>query len=259
MTHLAQRREHPIEDCVVPTCIAPGTVECGVYVRGSTCQPPHPPVRFLRVVRCVETSKVTAPDWNAADRRGRAVLRQLPQLSVADRNVLPICTEDKSRAFRDISGHEGYRVVALIGSPPGCLQLPPRTRIPQLDTCLAGWLGLNQTQPMDFPPSVSLPDREIARLAWLNCHCPLVRLTPAVNGRGEQREPRSVPAPRPAIRMTRPAACDHWISRSARARTDDGIVSPSARAVLRLMTRVNVVGRSTGRSPARAPLRSLST
>jgi hypothetical protein len=46
---------------------------------------------------------------------------------------------------------------------------------------------------------------------------------------------------------------------SARASTDGGIVSPSALAVFRLMTRSNFVGCSTGRSAGLAPLRSLST
>jgi hypothetical protein len=43
------------------------------------------------------------------------------------------------------------------------------------------------------------------------------------------------------------------------ARSDGGIVRPRASAVFRLMTRVNVVGCSTGRSAGLAPLRILST
>src|SRR4030095_15627394 len=46
---------------------------------------------------------------------------------------------------------------------------------------------------------------------------------------------------------------------SARPRSDGGIVSPSAFAVLRLMTNSNFVGCSTGRSARLAPLRILST
>ena len=48
------------------------------------------------------------------------------------------------------------------------------------------------------------------------------------------------------------------ITWSARSSTDCGIVSPSALAVLRLMTSSNFVGCSTGRSPGLAPLRILS-
>ena len=50
----------------------------------------------------------------------------------------------------------------------------------------------------------------------------------------------------------------YWITRSARSSSDCGIVSPSALAVLRLMTSSNFVGRSTGRSAGLAPLRILS-
>src|SRR5215813_10095558 len=46
----------------------------------------------------------------------------------------------------------------------------------------------------------------------------------------------------------------HWITSSARPRIEGDIVSPNALAVFRLMTNSNVVGCSTGRSPARAPL-----
>jgi hypothetical protein len=48
------------------------------------------------------------------------------------------------------------------------------------------------------------------------------------------------------------------ITASARARSVGGSVSPSAWAVLTLMTSSNFVGCSTGRSPALAPLRILS-
>src|SRR5437870_10277461 len=45
-------------------------------------------------------------------------------------------------------------------------------------------------------------------------------------------------------------AHDHWITWSARNRIDCGIVSPSNLAVLRLITRSNLVGCSTGKSAA---------
>jgi hypothetical protein len=50
----------------------------------------------------------------------------------------------------------------------------------------------------------------------------------------------------------------HSITRSARSKSDGGIVRPSAVAVFRLITSSNFVGRSTGRSAGFAPLRILS-
>jgi hypothetical protein len=57
------------------------------------------------------------------------------------------------------------------------------------------------------------------------------------------REPQAAPADE------RPAG-DHWITSSARAYSDGGIVRPSALAVSRLMTSPNFVGCSNGKSPA---------
>src|SRR5262249_21796121 len=51
----------------------------------------------------------------------------------------------------------------------------------------------------------------------------------------------------------------HSITSSARSKNDSGIVSPSALAVVRLMTRSNLVGCSIGMSPGFAPRRILST
>src|SRR5215510_10811810 len=51
----------------------------------------------------------------------------------------------------------------------------------------------------------------------------------------------------------------HSINSSARSRNDSGIVSPSPLAAVRLMTRSNLVGCSTGSSPGLAPRRILST
>src|SRR5215470_15785353 len=51
----------------------------------------------------------------------------------------------------------------------------------------------------------------------------------------------------------------YWITSSARASSEGGIVSPSALAVLRLMTSSNLEGCSTGRSAGFVPLRILST
>ena len=49
------------------------------------------------------------------------------------------------------------------------------------------------------------------------------------------------------------------MTRSARAKSEGGIVRPRVLAVLRLMNSSNLVGRSTGRSPGLMPLRILST
>src|SRR5262245_48542898 len=55
------------------------------------------------------------------------------------------------------------------------------------------------------------------------------------------------------------AATDHSITSSARASNVGGTVMPSALAVVRLMTRSNLVGCSTGISAGFAPRRILST
>jgi hypothetical protein len=51
----------------------------------------------------------------------------------------------------------------------------------------------------------------------------------------------------------------HRITLSALAKTLGGIVNPICLAVFKLIMNCNFVGRSTGRSPAFAPLRILST
>ena len=55
------------------------------------------------------------------------------------------------------------------------------------------------------------------------------------------------------------ATGDHWITSSARARTDGGTASPNVFAVLRLMTGSNFVGCFTGKSAGLAPLGILFT
>ena len=51
----------------------------------------------------------------------------------------------------------------------------------------------------------------------------------------------------------------HSITSSVRNRSDSGIVTPSALAVVRLMTRSNFVGCSTGMSDGLVPRKILST
>lgn len=61
------------------------------------------------------------------------------------------------------------------------------------------------------------------------------------------------------VNCVQSATFGYWITSSARSSTVCGIVMPSAFAVLRLTTRSNWAGCSTGRSLAAAPLRSMST
>ena len=51
----------------------------------------------------------------------------------------------------------------------------------------------------------------------------------------------------------------YWITSSARASADCGMVRPRSLAVFRLITNSNFVGCSTGKSAGLAPLRILST
>jgi hypothetical protein len=59
----------------------------------------------------------------------------------------------------------------------------------------------------------------------------------------------------PTAKQQHKLAAPHSMTSSARARIDCGITSPSAFAVLRLITSSNLVGCSTGRSAGLAPLR----
>jgi hypothetical protein len=83
---------------------------------------------------------------------------------------------------------------------------------------------------------------------------------PVQQARHDQGEhlglPRGLRCPRGRRRLPR---ATHSITRSARCRSDGGIVRPSALAILRLMTSPNLVGCSMGRSPGFVPLRILST
>src|SRR5215831_16306396 len=77
---------------------------------------------------------------------------------------------------------------------------------------------------------------------------------------GGTRYQASGAASRPPVSTLNERPTLHYsITWSARARSEGGIVSPRALAVLRLMTRSNLVGCSTGRSAGFVPLRILST
>src|SRR5215472_16896376 len=72
------------------------------------------------------------------------------------------------------------------------------------------------------------------------------------------REHRQRPRRRRAAEQRDKRAPLHSITSSARAITDDGISSPSALAVLRLITSSYFVGACTGRSAGFSPLRMRS-
>src|SRR5262249_22020495 len=73
------------------------------------------------------------------------------------------------------------------------------------------------------------------------------------------RARRDWPGGRAAEQSDELAALHHSITSSARASSIGGIVKPSALAVVKLMTRSNLVGCSTARSAGFAPRRILST
>ena len=81
----------------------------------------------------------------------------------------------------------------------------------------------------------------------------LVHVTPTLSGRKRRGEEA-------ASHGTEECSALHYsITWSARASREGGIVRPRAFAVFRLMNSSNLVGCSTGRSAALAPLRILST
>src|SRR5262245_42867903 len=73
------------------------------------------------------------------------------------------------------------------------------------------------------------------------------------------RARRARPRSRRAADERDELAALHSITSVARSRNDSGIVNPSVFAVVRLRTRSNFVGCSTGRSAGFAPRRILST
>src|SRR5690348_3362574 len=80
------------------------------------------------------------------------------------------------------------------------------------------------------------------------------------NGDGEGPGARARPSRRVTPTALRtPGRGRYSMSRSAWRRTLGGIVTPSALAVLRLITSSNLAGCSIGRSPGLAPFRILAT
>src|SRR5262245_60566494 len=78
----------------------------------------------------------------------------------------------------------------------------------------------------------------------------------AITLRASRKRPRGRRAPEERDELAPP---DHSITSSARASIIGGISRPIAFAVLTLITSVNLVGRSIGKSAALAPLRMRST
>src|SRR5262249_13645377 len=96
----------------------------------------------------------------------------------------------------------------------------------------------------------------------------LLQVAPILSERARQVKPAITPVtsagPRPSQTLSLPSWTTsvvraYWITWSGRCKTDGGIVSPMAFAVLRLTTSSNSVGCSTGRSAGFAPFRILLT
>ena len=123
----------------------------------------------------------------------------------------------------------------------GCRAAPVR---------LIGWTCAKKAFGLAF--AAHIPDERLAALARLctcSTHVPYTLL------RGRKR-PSSRRAAEKDDEIT---TCYHSITSSARASSVEGTVRPSALAVLRLMTRSNLVGCSTGISDGFVPRRTLST
>ena len=87
----------------------------------------------------------------------------------------------------------------------------------------------------------------------------IMRRTPPSAARGEQRDPMVRCSVKFDARLILAAVMitAYCMTSSARCRSDGGIVSPRAFAVLRLITSSTLVGCSTGRSAGLAPFRIL--
>ena len=92
-------------------------------------------------------------------------------------------------------------------------------------------------------------------------HCPLSLRHGRCNDEDEDETDgeNCSPEARPTCRHRQFSPVHYWITSFARASTADGIVRPRALAVLRLITRSNFDGCSTGMPLGFAPLRILST
>src|SRR5712692_8048182 len=134
--------------------------------------------------------------------------------------------------------------------------------------------GRESGEPVELPLGISIFDHEVATLDVTEVTQSLTEGLAQVGIRGQVErqeayssdlgrllglngEGRGEKAARHRTEECPPM--HYWSTSSARWSNEGGIVSPSALAVLRLMTSSNFVGCSTGRSPGLAPLRILST
>jgi hypothetical protein len=108
----------------------------------------------------------------------------------------------------------------------------------------------------DFDPAyVGSGSRAALRSCGVDvCFAPLCGLDPDIS-----LWPRSANNGRERVQQWMHQKADYSITSSARASSVGGISIPSAFATTRLMTRSNLVGCSTGRSPGFAPRKILST
>src|SRR5262249_36828825 len=132
-------------------------------------------------------------------------------------------------------------------------------------------LGRQVGQPVDPTLRISIVDDNILALNPPELAQPLPERVEQGRPIGRGRQPKET-YPRHLARLLlrarreRPTRCRaaeqrderaalHSTTSSARCCKNHGTSSPSALAVLRLMTRSNLVGRTTGKSPGLAPLR----
>src|SRR5215831_11803280 len=99
------------------------------------------------------------------------------------------------------------------------------------------------------------PEHDYPNARDLLCGLRLNSRWPDEETKGERRDEEEAAGKAGNERASR----DRWITSSARASSDGGMVRLSALAVLRLITSSNLVGCSIGRSAGLAPLRVLST
>src|SRR5215475_14211993 len=209
--------------------VALGTTSCSSSSRFSTFKLGH--------ARDVAAGSVQAGDKSNLDRVGRCGEDD------RKRRGLGLCRERRRRPSRDNQGHLTSNQLRRQGAQSIASPLSPA--IFDLDflaldvSCL-----FQRLMERGQTPRVRL--RRCAAEKSDHRHPRLLRTCPE-RPRGCAAEQRDECAP------------PHSITSSARASSVGGTSSPSALAVLTLMTRSNLVGCSTGMSPGFAPRRILST
>ena len=173
-------------------------------------------------------------------------------------------------------GTLGGLATARWSGPSRARPSPPSNTLPRRNIAITGTLGdctttsARSTSPAYFPSTSCAGSGASADHGEARCRChehwpnglsvfaarrACVRFCTGRRTIPGKPNRRSVPQPDPCS-----AAKIHYsITSSARASSVGGISSPSALAVIMLMTRSNLVGCSTGMSPGFAPRRILST